>query len=282
MEKEKKKCFLKEHKKFDSTIYCQECKVYMCNKCEIFHFSLFKNIHHFYTLDKNIKEISTGFCKEENHFNELKYFCINHNKLCCAACIAKIKGEGNGQHSDCNICFIKEIKNEKKNILNENIKILKNLTNDIEKALNKLHNLFEKTLENIKEELKKTIEKIFRKIRIIINDREDISDAHKLSNTFNCNEDIIKKREKLLNLIKISLEKGKLLDKDWKDNNKLKPLVIDCINLKKNADDINLIYINIVKLKTNTNNLKFKFFSEEKEEILKLLEIIHLFVYYKL
>ena len=202
--------------------------------------------------------------------------------LCSTACIAKIKGEGNGQHSDCNICFIKDIKNEKKNILNENIKILKNLTNDIEKALNKLHNLFEKTLENIKEELKKSIEKIFRKIRIIINDREDISDAHKLSNTFNCNEDIIKKREKLLNLIKISLEKGKLLDKDWKDNNKLKPLVIDCINLKKNADDINLIYINIVKLKTNTNNLKFKFFSEEKEEILKLLEIIHLFVYYKL
>ena len=42
-----------------------------------------------------------GLCKEENHSNILEYFCKSHNVLCCAACINKIKGKGNGQHSYC-------------------------------------------------------------------------------------------------------------------------------------------------------------------------------------
>ena len=57
---------------------------------------------------------------------ELEYFCENHNKLCCAVCITKIKGNGKGQHAGCNICFITEIKDKKKSKLNENIEILEN------------------------------------------------------------------------------------------------------------------------------------------------------------
>ena len=56
-----------------------------------------------------------GICNEENHRQELKYFCKDHNKLCCAACIAKINKKGDGQHKDCNICCIEDIKEEKKN-----------------------------------------------------------------------------------------------------------------------------------------------------------------------
>ena len=109
-----KKCSLKEHKEIDAINYCQECKIYMCNKCEKFHFELFK-AHHLYSIDKNLDEIFTGICLEKKHNQyKLQYFCKNHNQLCCAACLCKIKGNGNGKHKDCNVCFIKNIKEEKK------------------------------------------------------------------------------------------------------------------------------------------------------------------------
>ena len=147
MENQKKKCSLIEHNENDAICYCQECKIYMCNKCENLHSTLFKN-HHSYKLDKDILEIFTGFCTEENHNNELKYFCKTHNKLCCGCCIAKIKGEGDGQHSDCNICLIKDIKEEKRNKLNENIKLLEDLSITLEKTINDLKIIFEKKVEN--------------------------------------------------------------------------------------------------------------------------------------
>ena len=110
---EKKKCCFKKHEEIDANYYRDKCKIYMCNKCENFHSDLFQN-HHSSNLDKETKEIFTGFCKEKKHFNELKYFCKNHNLLCCVACISKIKANENGQHKDCDVCKIEEIKNEKK------------------------------------------------------------------------------------------------------------------------------------------------------------------------
>jgi len=89
----------------------------MCNKCENNHSELFEN-HRQYNIDKNsnINNIFTGFCKEKNHFGKLIYFCKNHNQLCCGTCISKIKGLRNGKHKDCEVCFIKKIKKEKKKI----------------------------------------------------------------------------------------------------------------------------------------------------------------------
>ena len=55
----------------------------MYNKCEKLHSELVKK-HHQYKLDKNLKDIFTGYCKEKNHINELEYFCKDHNILCCA------------------------------------------------------------------------------------------------------------------------------------------------------------------------------------------------------
>ena len=113
----KKKCSLKDHEESDAIFYCIECKIYMCNKCEKIHGELFKN-HNLYNLDKDIKDIFTGFCKEEKHQSfELEYFCKNHNQLCCAACISKLKGKKNGKHNDCDIYFIEKIKDIKKNNL---------------------------------------------------------------------------------------------------------------------------------------------------------------------
>ena len=71
---------------------------------------------------------------------KLKYFCKTHNKLCCAACLSKIKDEKNGQHSDCNVYKIKEIENEKRTKLKENIEILENLKNNLKESINKLKN----------------------------------------------------------------------------------------------------------------------------------------------
>ena len=108
-----RKCTLVEHKEICAIMYCPEYKIYMCNKCENYHSPWYKN-HHPYKLNKD-EDIFTGYCKEENHFDELKYFCKTHNQLCCAACIAKINENGDGQHKDCDVCSIQKIKEEKKN-----------------------------------------------------------------------------------------------------------------------------------------------------------------------
>ena len=70
------------------------------------------------------------------------YFCKTHNKLCCAACLSKIKRKGDGQHFDCDVCSIEEIKEEKKNKLNENIKYLEEFSKTIENSINKLKEIF--------------------------------------------------------------------------------------------------------------------------------------------
>ena len=193
MENKKKKCSFKDHKETDATIYCQECKIYMCNKCANYHKGLLES-HNQNNIDEKVKNAFIGYCNEENHNQfQLKYFCKNHNQLCCAACIAKINEKGDGQHKDCDICILEKIKDEKKNKLKENIKCLEDLTVNLENSKNELKLLFEKVNEN-KEELKLKIQKIFTKIRNSLNEREDIL-LQEIDTRFNnlfFNEDIIK------------------------------------------------------------------------------------------
>ena len=106
-----KKCSLDEHKEIDAILYCQECKINMCLKCEKVHSSLLKN-HHIYSLEKETKEIFTGLCTNRQHSLELEFYCKTHNELCCAACISKIKINGKGQHNNCEIYHITKIKND--------------------------------------------------------------------------------------------------------------------------------------------------------------------------
>jgi len=257
MENEKKKCSLKKHTEIDAIKYCQECKIYLCNKWNNFHSELFES-HHLYNLDKNINEIFTGYCKEKGHDNtELKYFCKNHNQLCCGNCIAKIKGEGNGQHKDCDVCFIKEIKDAKKNKLKENIKSLEELSNKIEQSINDLKILFDKINEN-KESVKLEIQNTFTQIRNVLNEREDelLLEVDNKFNNLYFNEDSIKESKKLPDKIKLSLEKGKALDKDWKEN-QLNVFINDCIEIENNINDINIINESI---KRSNLNLFFLFY----------------------
>jgi hypothetical protein len=213
----------------------------MCNKCDNNHSALFES-HKKYKLDKeNIKDIFTGFCKEEDHFDKLEFFCKNHNKLCCASCLCKIKQKNKGQHSDCNVCTIEEIKVEKKNNLNDNIKYLDNLSKNIDETINNLKNIFEKINED-KEKLKLEIQSVFTKLRNIINEREDqlLLDVDKKFDDFIFKKELIKKCKKLPNKITISLEEGKKLIKNW-DENKLNESINDCLNIENNIKEINEI-----------------------------------------
>ena len=76
-------------------------------------------------------------------------------------------------------------------------------------------------------------------------------------------ENIIKESEKLPNKIKYSLEKGKLIKNQWKDNNKLSSIINDCINIEDNIKNINLINDNIKKCKIN-NNSNIELFLEDE------------------
>ena len=67
----------------------------MCNKCENYHSKLFA-AHQIYNLDKNITDIFTGYCNQSNHRETLDFYCKNHNILCCAVCICKLKKKKKG------------------------------------------------------------------------------------------------------------------------------------------------------------------------------------------
>ena len=247
------------------------------NKCENLHSKLFKN-HHSYKSDKDLNDIFTGFCKYKDHYNDvLEFFCKTHNELYCTACISKIKKEGKGQHTDCEICLIEDIKNEKQKQLNENIKKLESLSNNINELIKQLKIIYEKINKN-KEEIKLKIQKIFTKIRNVINDREEellLEVDKKYGDTY-FNENIIKDSEKLPDKIKTSLENGKKMNEKWNEENKLNLLIHDCINIENNINEINLINENIKKTK-NLNEIKFKFLPEEENEIQNFVETMKRF-----
>ena len=90
MEAKNKKCSSKKHLEIDAVYYCQECKIYLCNKCQNLHLEYYDN-HQLYNLDKDdLNEIFIDLCQLSNHNVKCQYFCKTHNILCCAFCITKI------------------------------------------------------------------------------------------------------------------------------------------------------------------------------------------------
>ena len=256
MENKKEKCSLKKHSEIDAIGYCYECKIFFCSKCKNIHSQLFEN-HNIYSendinnINNNINEIFFDICKEEKHNNKFEFFCKTHNKLCCLACICKIKKEEYGQHANCDACLIKDIKEEKQKKLIENINYLENLANNL------VIKDFKASLESIiknKESLKLKVQKIFTKIRNTLNEREDqllLEVDEQFNNTF-LKEDILKEYEKLPNKIKSLLEKGKRINESLKDNN-LNLFINNCINIENNINNIIEINEKINKFNVNKN-----------------------------
>ena len=138
MEIKNEKCSSSKHAEMNAVSYCPECKKYWCNKCLNFHAEMFEDHKAINLNQKN--EIFINKCKEENHNDKLEFYCKDHNTLCCTLCTSKIKKKGYGQHSDCDIRLLEDIKEEKRNKLKENIKSLENLLKDTENLSNKFKN----------------------------------------------------------------------------------------------------------------------------------------------
>ena len=268
---EKPKCSSSEHKEIDAIIFCKEFKIFLCNKCEKQHSEINKS-HHHYKLDKNFREIFTGFCKEEKHINELIYFCKTHNALCCAECITKLKGKNNGNHSDCNICLIEDVEVEKKNKLKENIKTLESLSNNIQQIIDEFKKTFEKINEK-SEEYKIKIKKVFTNIRNEINKREDelLLDVDKKLGSFFLNKEYFNNIDKIPDKVKISLEKGKILEKNWNEKT-LNESLYNCLNIENSIKLINELEEKIKINNLNHLNLNFDF--NEKDIINNISKIL--------
>ena len=178
-----------------------------------------------------------------------------------------------GLHHDCDVCHIEDIKEEKKNKLKDNIKSLEDSFNTFNELFNNLKNIYEKINET-KENLKIIIQKFFTKVRNTLNEREDnlLLEVDQKFNELYFKEELIKEGEKLPNKIKLSLEKGKNIDKNWDDYNQLSSLINDCINIEDNINYINKINESIKRC--NNSNYKIKFLPDDDNEINKCLETI--------
>jgi len=218
-----------------------------------------------------MNEVFIGICKEKNHCLKLGYFCTTHNQLCCPACIAKIKYKGYGKHKDYNFCTIKKIKKKKKKNLEENIKNLEDLSNNIEQTINELKNMLENINKN-KEKLKSKIQLTFTKMRNEINKREDelLLEIDKKFDELFFDERIVKESEKLHHEIKIYLEKGKKINDEWEDKEKLSSIINDCNSIENLINDVNNINDIIKNCKEKQKyEVKLKPNEDELEEYLK-------------
>ena len=275
MEIQQKKCSSNKHSNINAITFCYQCQKYLCNKCQNFHSDLYEN-HIISNIDKQSNEIFTDVCNQENHHIKLEFFCKSHNTLCCSSCICKIKNEIYGQHRDCDVCLIKDISEEKKNQLRKNINILEDLSKNFEDSINDLKNLIDKISKN-KEELKMNIQKIFTKIRNALNDKEDkiLMEVDKKYDEIFIKEDITKNFEKLPNKIKLALEKGKNIEKEWKENINLNSIIYDCINIENNINEINKINNDIKKCHLNKKNeIKFNLDENKLQDFIEEIKAL--------
>ena len=269
METKKPKC--SSDKELDAIVYCGECKIYMCSKCEQFHSKLL-SAHQTMNLDKEDGEIFTGICKEPNHGNKLEFFCKNHNTLCCVSCTSKIGKKGLGLHKDCDVCFLEDIKEEKKEKFKSNTKYLEEISNTLKESIDNLIKTNEKIAKD-REDIHLKIEKTFSKIRSKVNNREEeiLAEVNGLFDKMYIDEKNLKKWDELPNSIKSSLEKGKKIESN---DDKLVIFIDECINIENNLKEINKINQIIKKnIDKGYKEVKFNFDEEQIDSLLGYIKI---------
>ena len=116
------------------------------------------------------------------------------------------------------------------------------------------------------------IQGIFIKLSSALNEKEDrlLLDIDEGYNNIYFKEDLIKINEKLPNKIKKSIEKGKIIDKEWNENN-LSSLINDCINIENNIKEINIINIINDNIKKSDLNKDIKIVYNIKEEQINIM-----------
>ena len=153
------KCYYNEHSEQTATNFCFKCNKFLCETCSTSHCDTNPK-HNLFSVDKDLNLNFTGYCTEGNHPNKLDYYCFTHNNLCCAACLCKIKDRGDGQHTECKVCHIDQIKGEKKRKLNDNLKLLKKFSLNMKKILKDIRTFYEH-INPIKEDIIMNIKNIF-------------------------------------------------------------------------------------------------------------------------
>ena len=273
----KYQCSSKDHSNFNAISFCQKCEIYMCVNCDSIHSNLCPN-HSIYSLNNINSDIFTSFCPIEKHHQiELDYFCKTHNQLCCAACIAKIKDNENGQHRDCEVYSLQKIKEEKKVELNNNIKFLENLGKKYNNKFEDVKEIYQDNLKE-KEELKLYIQNTFDEIKNILDLREKqlLLEIDTQFNDIFSNKENLEQCEQLPEKISSCLNKGYEIHKKWNDTGiKLNSLINECINIQKKLDEIKLINNNIKKFDINLNTKII--FNPEKKELNSFIEQIKSF-----
>ena len=273
----KYQCSSKDHSNFNAISFCQKCEIYMCVNCDSIHSNLCPN-HSIYSLNNINSDIFTSFCPIEKHHQiELDYFCKTHNQLCCAACIAKIKDNENGQHRDCEVYSLQKIKEEKKVELNNNIKFLENLGKKYNNKFEDVKEIYQDNLKE-KEELKLYIQNTFDEIKNILDLREKqlLLEIDTQFNDIFSKKENLEQCEQLPEKISSCLNKGYEIHKKWNDTGiKLNSLINECINIQKNLDEIKLINSNIKKFDINLNTKII--FNPEKKELNSFIEQIKSF-----
>ena len=192
------RCSLEKHSNKAAKVFCQDCKILMCEECNETHLDICK-LHNYHQLDK----ISTDKCKNAKHISEINFFCKAHNRLCNTKCNSNPKNDLNGQEFNCEIFLLNNIEEEKRNKLKDNVKHLENELKYIDNITNKLKKLTD-TIFDKKEGIKIAIQKIFTKIRNAVNDKEEelfvVVDEY--FNDIFFQKEIVKEGEKLPKKIK--------------------------------------------------------------------------------
>ena len=125
--------------------------------------------------------------------------------------------------------------------------------------------------------MKLNVQKIFTKLRNCLNEREDelLLEIDKKYDTNFFNENIINESNKLPNKVLKSLEKGKLLNNEWNNDNKLSSKINDCISIENNINEIINIENNIKKNKLiNNSKVGFVFDDESINNCIELIKSI--------
>ena len=251
----------------------------MCKKCESLHSQLFGNHKgDLISINHVDNHIFFGLCKEKHHsLLPLEYFCKNHNKLCCAACVGKVDTKVIAMHKKCVICHINEIKKEKKNNLKECYQYLGNISKTIDSKIKHIKNLYSEKI-NIPEKLKNNIKNSFSLIRNILDKKEgelNFLIDKEFNNDF-FNTELLKEVDLLPKELETCLESIQSIEKEWKDKKNLKLMINDCIKVEETTKKISKINEKL-KIINELSNLEFKFKVNEIEEIKNFLEKIKAF-----
>ena len=270
MEDKKHKCSSVEHSKIDAVIFCPTCNIFLCNKCQNnFHSKIFAN-HPIKNLTDEKKDNFIDLCNEHNHLSKFEYFCKTHNKLCCVKCIAKIKDENNGQHKDCDIISLKEIKTEKEKKFKENYVKLEEISKNLENTINHFKILIEQ-INKDKEYLILGIQKVFTKIRTALNEREDelISKVKEIYKESFFDEEIVKESEKLPLKVKQSLESINEIKEIPNIEKELSSEINYYIEFENNLNKIEEINKTINKCNSNKTRIVFESNYNQLENLIK-------------